>query len=186
MRTIEDKVNDAMLKCFEIREQDVFEGAGASHPDIYYLFLYTLAKEMEPSLSIELGTWHGGSAWCMKKGFPDGHVITFDIANEVWDGFRNSGAQFVQTSSIEGSYGIKDESVDILFIDTIHDGNLPKAEFEAWLKKLKPGCVVLFDDIELNAQMKSFWEEFNPVGFKKMNAKIHSNAGFGIIYREAA
>lgn len=183
---IQEKVNEALRDSYELREDRVFEGAGTVCPDTYYLFLFALAKRMLPVLSVDLGSWHGASAWCMKKGHPEGRVASYDVGNQLWDGLRASGAEFFIKGSLEAAHDHQDGSVDILFIDTEHDGDLPRAEFEAWLPKMAPGCVVLFDDVELNEKMKEFWAGFNPAGFVKMDARIHSNAGFGILTREAA
>jgi hypothetical protein len=52
-------------------------------------------------------------------------------------------------------------SVDLCFIDTLHDYDLVSLETKLWLPKMKRGGMLLFDDITLNEGMRKFWGELN-------------------------
>jgi predicted O-methyltransferase YrrM len=165
MKSIDSKVNDALNLTY------------------YYSFLYNIALEMEPRLTVELGTNEGQSAYALKNGFPSGRVITIDILDNVIDRYSCNGVEFVVKDSVLAAESFEDGSVDILFIDALHDGDRPLFEFNTWLPKLSGACVVMFDDIYSNEKMEVFWVNFNPKGFVKVETRLHPTEGFGIIYR---
>jgi len=153
-------------------------------PENYYHFLTSLANQVEPKLSIELGTNQGESAFALHVGHQDGFVMSFDIVDYIHSVYRANNIGFFNKDSVEASKFIGDGSVDILFVDALHDGKSPLAEFYAWRKKLAEDCVVLFDDVGSNESMSEFWDSFNPHGFIKVPNSLHITEGFGIIVRE--
>lgn len=146
---------------------------------LYYRFLFLLARKLRPWIAVELGTWYGLSALALAKGNPDGQVLTIDNQDQVWTQCRAHNVRFEHADSIH--YGPKPERIELLFIDTEHNGQRPQAEFEAWLPHLRHGAVVLFDDVDLNEDMRGWWKYFQPEGALKLDLPLHGNAGFGAL-----
>jgi hypothetical protein len=73
------------------------------------------------------------------------------------------------------------KGIELLFIDTEHNGLQPLMEFQAWYPKLARRAIVFFDDISLNERMREFWTSFNP-GHPKISLPVHGDAGFGAVY----
>jgi len=143
----------------------------------YYRFLYLLAKEMKPQVMVELGTMEGLGAMCMAKGNQDGQVMAIDKnIKDLHPACIMPNVQYLRQDSLD-ECNIRD--IDILFIDTDHNGRA-LFEYEAWKGRMAKGGVMLFDDVNLNTEMKVFWHEFNPEGQKIDLPELHGS-GFGAV-----
>lgn len=147
--------------------------------EAYYQFLFHLARLMPSHLTVELGTWKGTSALCMAMGNPSGKVVTIDTSQgQIDPRCRASNIEFRHASSLDPQPDLT--GIDLLFIDTEHDGKLPDLELAAWEKRLNPDGVVVFDDIWLNEDMLHFWYSLSG---KKCELPLHGAAGFGVLLR---
>lgn len=149
----------------------------------YYCFLYNLARLVKPSLMVELGTWRGVSSMCLASGNAEGSVVTIDRfpmykPEEFPKDIKRENVTYLYCDSMNDDLNYK--GVDLLFIDTEHDGLRPLYEYEFWLPRMSEEHIVLFDDINLNPEMRDFWEAFNPKGIK-VEVPIHGEAGFGLV-----
>lgn len=143
----------------------------------YYRFLYLLAKEMKPLYMVELGTMEGLGAMCMAKGNPDGNVIAIDKnIKDLHPACIMPNVEYLKQNSLDES---RIYDIGILFIDTEHNGRA-LFEYEAWKGRMAKGGVILFDDVNLNTDMKIFWQEFNPEGQKIDLLELHGS-GFGAV-----
>ena len=148
----------------------------------YYRFLYRLAQEKQAHLMVELGTHTGISAACLADGSPKGSVITVNNHPQLWEHCRRANVQYlIQDSRTPVAVHAP---IDILFIDTNHDGVHPLQEFEVYKNMMADDGVVLFDDIHLNKEMSKFWEELNPDGWWKTELAAHGEAGFGALVKK--
>lgn len=172
-------IENAQLEAILQRQED----ASLKSPGVeahYYRYLYRLAKEQKPRVSVELGTHSGISAACIAEGNPDGRVVTVNHHEQLREECRRPNVTYL----LQDSYAdVPVESIDLLFIDTDHDGIRPKNEFLKHSSKVTPGGVVLFDDVNLFDCMRKFWAEFNPEGWIKFILPVHGNAGFGGMVR---
>lgn len=163
----------------------VQEDASLKSPGVeahYYRFLYRLAQKMKAELMLELGTHTGISAACLAEGSPEGYVITVNNKEQLWAHCRRSNVRYViQDSLIPLELPGR---IDILFIDTNHDGLHAFKEFLIYENKVAQNGVILFDDITLNPEMIKFWSEFHPVGWERVELAAHGGAGFGAIVRK--
>jgi predicted O-methyltransferase YrrM len=103
---------------------------------------------------VELGTGTGWTALALALTDPLRKVVTYDpiyrperesylklVASEV-----SSRIQFVTT---EGSSGSADEAtIDLLYIDSVHERQATIDEFRAWQPVLRDGALVVFDDYD--------------------------------------
>ena len=151
----------------------------AGVPAHYYRFLFRLVGLMKPALVLELGTSYGHSSSVMADACPDSKIITVNIMNELREECRRQNVVYVNNDSL-----VKvdlDRSIDILFIDTEHDGIRCEKEFDLYCKNLSKDSIVLFDDIHWTDGMRRFWPSFNPAGFEKFEIPAHGDAGFGVL-----
>jgi len=154
----------------------------------YYKLFVHLACAMQAKLIIELGTSQGVGALHFKHGAPAAKVITVDIVitPKTKDRLFAHDIEGVICDAVEYADWVADDSVDILFIDTnMCKTNEPEAydlltrELGAWLPKMKPGSVVLFDDIR-NGNMFQAWEELD--GDKLEVGELHPSLSFGVLF----
>ncbi len=150
----------------------------------YYRFLHLLAAELPAETMVELGTWHGAGAYALATGCPVGRVWAVDIdLSQIWKEAMVPNISFVQGESLlpdAEQLGIG--KVDLLFVDTEHNGLRPQAEYEAWRPRMAAGGVVLFDDIRLNGSMSAWWDGFDPGDVAaKIELPLHGDAGFGAV-----
>lgn len=152
---------------------------------LYYRFLFRLADYMKPATIVELGTWHGASAYAMASANAGGRVITYDTdSGSIWAQARLQSIEFVNEDSLNVRQSIG--PIDILFIDTLHDGVLVQKEFDAWRTQMAGNGVILFDDIRLNEQMSKWWDGFDPgPGCAKVELPLHGSAGFAAVLLNA-
>lgn len=80
----------------------------------------------------------------VKFGFPPGTLDRFQ-ANMKRLGFEHD-VHVLQSDSLRAAGHFKDESVDIIMLDTLHTYEQTHQEIEAWMPKLKRGGSFLFHD----------------------------------------
>lgn len=128
----------------------------------YNLFLYEFAKRYQPELVVETGTDQGRSAASFALGNPKGKVLTIDIDPACKDNVDRLNIENiipVTTCSLAFADKIKNGAADVLFLDSLHTYSHTMAEWQAFHGKVKPGGIVFFDDIKLDAGMSQFWAE---------------------------
>jgi predicted O-methyltransferase YrrM len=148
---------------------------------IYYRFLYQLSKFLQPQKIIELGVYHGWSTAHLAAPVPKALVMAIDPSPQ--EGFRNTTNHYQNIAVIldrSDSQGVLDmvaeKSVDICFIDTIHEYEQASKELKLWTPKMKSGGVFLYDDITQSEGMKKFWNE---VPEPKISMPWLHHSGFG-------
>lgn len=150
----------------------------------YHRFLFLLAKEFRGGEFVELGTREGIGAMALSHGNPLGNIFTFDIQDLQHQACKRENIFFYRQDSCQIPLAIPSK-IDILFIDTEHDGNRPLIEFESWKHFIPVGGVIIFDDVELNDSMKDFWHNFNPSGYEKFDLPKMHTSGFGILIKQS-
>lgn len=151
---------------------------------VYYRFLYELGRKFsdnKPSL-IEVGCKYGAASLHFLKG-GGGSSVGIDIADIANTSmFGDLNFTFRQASSIDESLVNSLEPADFVFIDTDHTYEQTKKEFELWSKKVKPGGLLLFDDIMAKEYgCTKFWNEL--VGDKLQFEELHPVGwGFGVYF----
>jgi predicted O-methyltransferase YrrM len=145
----------------------------------YYRFLYRLAQLMQPKVKLELGTHTGISAACLAEGCPKAKVITVDIDDVVRKEHRRPNVTYLHHDSLQ-KVDLPGK-IDILFLDTFHDGIRPMNEYKLYEADVADGGMIFFDDIYLLECMKVFWSVLSPVRGEKFDLPVHSSAGFGAI-----
>jgi predicted O-methyltransferase YrrM len=151
---------------------------------LYYRFLYQLAAECAPGNMLEIGTRNGASAVQLAAGNPRGRVITVDImdfAGEKVSEFGCENLRFVKGHSLKVIGAVRDEmpSIDLLYIDAMHNCEPAAAEYLVYGALLAPEGVVLFDDIHINYGMNLLWESLRAPKVELNHLHRTCGAGFG-------
>jgi len=185
-RKIEELVLKAQIKFDSAEVEKIVctqEDASLKSPGVpahYYRFLYTFTKEYKPALCVELGTHTGISALCMAEGNPQGQIVTLDVNSYLRNECKRPNIEYwLQDSLLPLKRPLS--NVDMLFVDTVHNGTRPRNEYYYWLQYMNPEGVIFFDDIYLFDEMKKFWQEFSPMEGEKFDLPIHGAAGFGVV-----
>lgn len=119
-------------------------------------FYLNAVKRHEQGVVVELGTHLGRSLsyvlkHCMDTGTeinvvdiwvnPNNHPVTKNVYETFMKNLKAMGGEeYVRVfymNSCEAATHFKDNSVDLVFIDTLHNYEVTKAEINAWWRKLK-------------------------------------------------
>lgn len=134
-------------------------------PSPYYRFLQRLANNMQPRVSVELGVCGGGGSLHLAMGWPRGAVIGIDLTKAEYsdniDYIYNVVGNFQLwlgdsidlASEVYQTYG---NTIDILFIDTIHTYERTIDEFKAYQPHLTDRAVVVLDDLHRDGMTEAF------------------------------
>ncbi len=134
---------------------------------------------------VELGSYKGGASLHFLNG--GGHnVVAFDLNPrhdpELFD--ARYFASFKTDSLSDEAAKLRGviEPVDVLFIDTDHTYERTAKEFEGWRCMVKPGGLILFDDIcAPEFGCTKFWNELE--GEKLTLPELHPEGwGFGVYF----
>lgn len=179
-----DEILKVCNECNRVIDDPSVERALSAEPDAvpvnchYYRFFYLLAQMLKPKTVVELGTCKGLGAMMFAKGNPEARVISIDRnMDALSDNIDCPNIEFKEQDSL-APLDVSD--IDILFIDTSHDGIHSFAEYEHYLPKMEKNGLVFFDDVDLNDQMRIFWNKFDP-GFLKLDLPVHGACGFGVV-----
>jgi hypothetical protein len=132
-------------------------------------FVYDLIYNLEPSLTVELGSHYGVSFFAMSQSMKDHALPGRLVAVDTWEGDEHAGFYGEEVfrsfedlrKSLFGnvhSYAMRmrfdeavesfdDGSVDILHIDGLHTYEATKQDHEMWQSKLKENGIILFHDV---------------------------------------
>lgn len=159
----------------------------ASPAVLYYRFIYEIVRRERPAAMLETGTRLGHSAAQMAAGCPEGKVVTFDIDPKARDhvlanGFPNIVSVIRDTTLPGLAEEVRSHfnSIDLLFLDSNHSYRVVSAEYRALVPLVRPGGLILFDDINLNLEMKRFWSEISKPKAEFWYLHTTCGAGFGI------
>lgn len=150
----------------------------------YYRFLYKLGRTLINSTLVELGCKYGAGSLHFLAG--GGHkALAVDATDHIkCDLFDEYNFEFKQCSSTSSEALNKIDSTDVVFIDTDHQYETTKNEFELWLPKVVNGGLILFDDVGAEEYgCTKFWNELQ--GRKIDLHHLHPVGwGFGIYIKD--
>lgn len=147
----------------------------------YYPFMYRLLQKINPKLVVELGVCTGHGTAHLAASSPAATIIAVDPnpldITAILGRYKN--IKFKKTISTDLTLldDIKDESVDLVFVDTLHTYAQVTSEVAVWTSKLKKGGIFLFDDITYSEEMIKFWNELQ---LPKVSLPQLHWTGFGI------
>jgi predicted O-methyltransferase YrrM len=174
----------------------------------YYKLFVHLAKAVDPKLIVELGTNQGVGAVHFRHGSETARIVTVDIKSspKVERRLEKHNIEGIVCDSVEAAPMIEDGTVDIIFFDANHTYDSLMPEVVAWVPKMAPGSIMLFDDIHYDIEkrkvgyisihnkpvavgeetgMSRAWKEIRQtVTGKHIECKyLHPSVSFGVILR---
>lgn len=165
------------------------------HTQPYYRLFYLIARELEPALSVELGSWQATAAAHLAVGNPDGLVLTIDIHREDKDAQKRTieaverlpNLTYINKWTWDAVADVRapGKAIDLLFIDAWHDYKLVMREWAAYEPLLADVALVIADDITTAYNfegMLRFWDELP--GEKFLNSYVHPGVPMGFLKYE--
>jgi predicted O-methyltransferase YrrM len=150
----------------------------------YHRFLFEVVRRLRPRLSWEIGSCEGAGAGHLGEGFREGQVVTVDIkaeAKNAVDALSLPNVVALLGDSLEILNKIKwKPSIDLLFIDGEHTHSRVASECAAYFPLVKPGGLILFDDIALSPEMSAVWDEIKEPKVALNNLHF---SGFGAVLK---
>lgn len=148
----------------------------------YYRFLYLLAPHID--VYVELGCCYGWAVLHVLRGNQNALVRGIDIRSVLCAEAKDRpGFTFTQGKSLEPEIidSVEDGSVDIILVDSDHTYETTKEEHRLWSPKIKPGGLMLFDDVHYSEYgCGRFWRELE--GDKIDLPDLHPKSfGFGCL-----
>ncbi len=148
----------------------------------YTRFFYTLCEMMYPDLILELGTDRGRSGIHFAMGAPEAKVFSVDIdptCSGYLDAFKLPNVETITANSADASIAARfdDLSLDILFIDSLHQYAHVRRELDLYVPKVRVGGLIFMDDIHLGPEMERIWSE---IGHPKREISQLHFTGFGV------
>jgi predicted O-methyltransferase YrrM len=200
MNIFKDELYDILRESWvtDLKTAELKQIIGNPKSFLYYNFLIWLAKKGKPEVIVELGTNKGSGALAFRIGAPCARIVTVDIR-------PSPNAQSLKQHKIEHIIsdscsppvvdGIKDGTVDILFVDAQHTVGAVLKDYFTWWPKVSQNGVILVDDIGLMdgrafnpgkemSHMPYAWQlikEYQGVCFEF--PCLHPAAGFGIVLK---
>lgn len=145
----------------------------------HYRLLRYLASKINSSV-IEIGTHAGSSAIAMSLD-TDNTILTYDIVEmkgRNYDYIKNIIFRLTEYQK-DSEYEDFILNSKMIFIDAPHNGFFER-ELYTWLKDKNYKGLTIWDDIHLNEDMKSFW---NDVDLPKLDITKYGHVtGTGAIY----
>ncbi len=166
----------------------------------YYRFLYKLAHRLNSErvkgyvTLVELGCHYGAASLHFLRGgngfFTAGtkaHGI--DVVERLKDNPKyNEHFRFYHGRSDHLAFVafFEDASIDVLLIDSDHSYKTTADEFSLWSPKVKPGGLILFDDIDAPEYADGCGKFFKELEGEKISLPhLHpENWGFGVFIKE--
>jgi len=143
----------------------------------YHLLAYITSMLPDGSKVLEIGTRTGESAAAMKIGNPSINLTTCDLDDVMTPRLKND-IDFRQCNGLDLIEEFKDAPFIFIDVDP-HDGVQERVMIQK-LKDVGFKGILMLDDINLNNDMKIFWNE---IDYTKMDvSQIGHYSGTGIVF----
>ena len=162
-------------------------------------FAFWLIEVLRPKIIVELGVHNGVSYFSFCQAVQRLNLNTACYGIDTWKGDEHSGfydeevfrscsdynnqeyfrfSNLIRSTFIDAKDYFIDETIELLHIDGLHSYEAVKEDFETWLPKLSPNCIVIFHDTNVrqnNFGVYRFWEEL-----KQKYTHLHFDFGNGL------
>jgi len=165
----------------------------------YLKFLSIISEVWDVGLAVETGTFNGSSA--LHLSFGCRHVVTID--RDPQENAKKIAWSMPNITLMTGdSCDFHDDvaevckvwgPIELLFLDSTHDGDTPRREFETYRDLFADECIVIVDDLlgpaHLREKMQAFWKwlpgdkiELHELHPQRIAPGIahHDTPGFGV------
>lgn len=157
----------------------------------YYDLFYRLAQAFKPGLVVELGAWRGLSAASFAAGHPQGQVVTIDIHKDdklAQSKTIEAAGHYPNLTYLNGwTWNMVEtvkklgQPIDILFIDSWHEYQYLKRDWDDYSPLLAQPSLVIVDDVydQGSIEGQRFWDELP--GEKYLDKQIHGKVPMGFL-----
>jgi predicted O-methyltransferase YrrM len=158
-------------------------------PGEHYRLLAGFASAMQPVLAIEIGTWQGAAAAILAE--KSSRVVTFDIVPlnripgaivDLVDRYPNITQVVSDLMSEENriAHGDLFREADLVFVDGPKDGVFEPAVVPKILGMMRPGSVMILDDIRF-AGMQDLWR--SGINYPRIDlGSFGHSSGTGVVF----
>jgi cephalosporin hydroxylase len=162
----------------------------------YLRFLYIFTARFKPEAIVECGVYMATATEHMALADPGGLVIGIDrdFHNAAYNVVRRqNNVRFISGDTLDSfehvELVIEGKDLELLFLDSTHDGETPSGEFDLYQPLMGEQCLVACDDILENQQMKDWWSniEYPKVELHHLHpypAPGGPDVGFGVFIYE--
>lgn len=162
-------------------------------------FAFWIIEVLKPKIIVELGVHNGVSYFSFCQAVKRLNLNTACYGIDTWKGDEHSGfydeevfrncseynnqeyfrfSNLIRSTFIEAKDYFIDGTIELLHVDGLHSYEAVKQDFETWLPKLSPNCIVIFHDINVrqnNFGVFKYWEEL-----KQKYTHLHFDFGNGL------
>ena len=177
--------------------------AGTPSPRAGHLpFAADLIAALKPSMIVELGvssgdtyfgfcqlvaeddlacTCYGVDTWQQAKDFGAANNTSVHDAVTRHNAKYRSFSHLIRKSFDKALSQFSDESIDILNIEGLQPYESLKRTYEGWLPKVKPGGVILLNDISLRGGEAGSWRLWEEIRHSLPHFYFRNNNGLGVL-----
>ncbi len=147
----------------------------------YYRWLWELGKRFHPERVLEIGIDKGASTLTLAASNPTGTVVSMDINPGACENARTIARHHeIKNLGILHQDSLKvvafERPFDLLFLDSWHSFDQVYREYESYRPLVRPGGIILFDDIRYSKEMEVAWDY---IADPKMDLSELHHSGFG-------
>jgi caffeoyl-CoA O-methyltransferase len=144
--------------------------------------LSMFSKMVQPKLILEIGTFTGYSAICLADGLAEGGILHTIEVNREYEEMLNSHFKLTNVDKkIKLHFGpaeaviadLQIDNFDLVFIDADKRNNL--TYFELVLNKVKPGGLIIIDNVLWKGKVYGNENDTDTVNIRKLNEQIAVN-----------
>jgi caffeoyl-CoA O-methyltransferase len=144
--------------------------------------LSMFSKMVQPKLILEIGTFTGYSAICLAEGLAEGGILHTIEVNREYEEMLNSHFKLTNVDKkIKLHFGpaeaviadLQIDNFDLVFIDADKRNNL--TYFELILNKVKPGGLIIIDNVLWKGKVYGNENDTDTVNIRKLNEQIAVN-----------
>jgi hypothetical protein len=144
----------------------------------HYRLLAYISKNTNNSNFLDVGTFKGCSSLSLSYN-ENNKVFSFDISNSFGLKTKPKNVEYFIDNILNNNYKDLILSCSYILLDTMHDGTF-ELEFYKHLININYIGILLLDDIKLNGNMISFWDEITHEKYDISN--IGHSTGTGVVF----
>lgn len=154
-------------------------------PEYGRLYVW-LVDRLNAQNVVEFGTAFGASGmyWLSGLKHTGGRLFTFE-PNDIWASFAVDNLTAISNNFtlVNGTFEenaektLTSSSIDIGFIDAIHTKDFVLSQLILLRKYMRPGGIVILDDVNFSDDMRSCWEQVSNEEYVKGSLAVSTRIG---------
>jgi hypothetical protein len=170
-------------------------------------FACDLVAAERPKLLVELGTFYGESYFGFCQALQEKSILCNCYAVDTWQGDAHGGfygediysgieaynranyssfSHLLRMTFDEGLSCFSDDGIDIIHIDGHHSYESVRHDFECWIRKVRPGGIVLLHDICIRTAGFGVWRFWEELRESFSHFAFQHSAGLGVVVKPGA